>query len=220
MTATDTEIGKTAVTAGLARALKNKGVNVGVMKPFACGLEQKHGFRSEDVEILARAAQVKDAEELINPYFFPVPASPYAASNKLGASIDVNLVLDRFEKLHALHDVVLVEGIGGILTPILREYCIADLIKDMGLDALIVTSSKIGTVNHTLLTCNACKTHGIRVRGLIINNFDSTGYDVDDLTNDLTNMTGIEVLCSIPHIGDQTQMPKILTNKLVPKLMS
>ncbi len=220
VTATDTDIGKTAFTAGLAQAIKRDGTNVGVMKPFACGLEQKHGFRSEDTELLARAAQVKDPEEMINPYFFPVSASPYAAANKLGASIDVDLVLDRFEKLQALHDVMLVEGIGGVLTPILKGYCIADLIKDMSLDVLIVTSAKIGTVNHTLLTCEACKKYGVKIRGLIINNFDSTGYDVDDLANDLTNLSGVDVLCSIPHLDDQSKMPDILVSKLLSKLMS
>jgi len=218
VTATDTEIGKTVITAGLALAMKNEGINVGVMKPFACGLQQKHGFRSEDAELLAKAAKVNDPEDLINPYFFPIPASPYAASNKLGASIDVGLVLERFKKLQALHNVMLVEGIGGVLTPILKGYCIADLIKDMNLDALVVTSSKIGTVNHTLLTCDACKKYGIKVRGIIINNFDSTGYDVNDLANDLTNLRGIEVLCAIPHLVDKSHMPEILSSKLVPKL--
>lgn len=219
MTATDTEIGKTTITAGLAYAIKNKGIDVGVMKPFACGTPQKHGFRSKDAEILARAAGVNDPEDLINPCFFPIPASPYAASGKIGATIDVEEVLAKFEKLQALHQVLLVEGIGGILTPILREYCVADLIKDMNLDALIVTNSKIGTVNHTLLTCDACKKHGIRIRGIVINNFDSTGYDVVDLANDLTNLSGVEVLCTIPHLGDQSKMPKTLADKLVPKLM-
>ncbi|MGI0004209.1 MAG: dethiobiotin synthase [Candidatus Nitrosotenuis sp.] len=220
VTATDTDIGKTAVTAGLARALRNQGTDIGVMKPFACGLQQKHGFKSQDVEILAKASQVSDSEELINPYFFPVPASPYTASNKLGASIDVGLVLEKFEKLQASHDVMLVEGIGGVLTPILKGYSIADLIKDMNLETLIVTSSKIGTVNHTMLTCEACKKHGIKIRGIIINNFGSDGYDVADLANDLTNLSGIEVLCAIPHLDDQSKMPEILACKLVPKLTS
>ncbi len=218
ITATDTEIGKTVITAGLALAMKNNGINVGVMKPFACGLEQKRGFRSEDAELLAKAAKVNDPEDLINPYFFPIPVSPYAASNKLGTSIDVSLILERFEKLQAIHNVMLVEGIGGILTPILKGYCIADLIKDMNLDTIIVASSKIGTINHTLLTCDACKKYGIKIRGIIINNFGSTGYDVAELASDLTDLSGIEVLCAIPHLVDKSHMPDILTSKLLPKL--
>jgi dethiobiotin synthetase len=201
VTGTDTGIGKTCFTAGLALAMKASGMDVGVMKPFATGIPQKSGYLSEDVKFLAEASGTKDAESLINPYFFPVPASPYMAANKLNAVIDVRVVLDRFEQLLSLHDVVLVEGIGGILTPILKDYCVADLIKDMNLEALVVAGSRIGTVNHTLLTCDACAKYGIKTRGIIINDFDSAGYDSDDLAADLTNLSGIDVLCSIPHLG-------------------
>ncbi|MEM3065044.1 MAG: dethiobiotin synthase [Candidatus Nitrosotenuis sp.] len=202
VTATDTEIGKTVITASLALALKNCGINVGVMKPFACGGQQKQGFKSEDAQLLAKSAGVADGEDLINPYFFPIPASPYTAANKLGASINIEVVIQKFEKLQALHDVVLVEGIGGIMTPILKNYFVADLIKDMNLEAIVVTSAKIGTVNHTVLTCEACKKYGLTLRGLIINNYDSTGYVVDELAKDLTNLTGVETLCTIPHLDE------------------
>jgi len=202
ITATDTSVGKTTITAAMAFALKGLGVNVGVMKPFATGTQQKTGYKSEDVAILANSAQTTDPEELINPYFFPVPASPYAASNKLNVDIDVDSVMDRFEKLQAMHDVVLVEGIGGILTPILKNYSIANLIKDMNLGTIVVTSSRIGTVNHTLMTLNAAQHYGLKVRGLIINNTDPTGYDVDELKNDLKNLSGVDVLCTIPHLNN------------------
>jgi dethiobiotin synthetase len=147
-------------------------------------------------------------------------ASPYAAANKLNLLIDVNVVLERFEQLRALHDMVLVEGIGGILTPILKDYYVADLIKDMNLETIIVTSSKIGTINHTLLTCHTCKKYGLKIRGIVINNFDQAGYDVDELSNDLTNLSGIEVLCSVPHVDYQDTLSDILKNNLLSKLMS
>lgn len=202
ITATDTGIGKTTITAAMAFALNSMGVNVGVMKPFATGTQQKIGFKSEDVAILANSAQSKDPEELINPYFFPVPASPYAAANKLKVDINVDLVMDKFEELQAMYDVVLVEGIGGILTPILKNYCISDLIKDMNLDTLVVTSSRIGTVNHTMMTLNVAQQYGLKVRGLIINNTDPAGYDVDELKNDLRNLSGVDVLCIVPHLNN------------------
>jgi dethiobiotin synthetase len=139
---------------------------------------------------------------LINPYFFPVPASPYTAANKLKVDINIDSVMERFEKLQAMCDVVLVEGIGGILTPILKNYSIADLIKDMNLDTLVVTSSRIGTVNHTLLTLNAAQQYGLKVRGLIINNTNPDGYDVDELKTDLRNLSGVDVLCTVPHLDN------------------
>lgn len=200
ITGTDTGIGKTCFTAGLARAMKISGIDVGVMKPFATGIPQKTGFQSEDVKILVEASGTKDDESLVNPYFFPIPASPYMAANKLKTIIDASLVLDRFEKLQSLHDSVLVEGIGGIMTPILKDYCIADLIKDMNLETMIVTSSRIGTVNHTLLTCDACRRYGIKAKGIIINNLDVAGYDPCDLASDLKNLSGLDVLCSVPRV--------------------
>ncbi|NWK06216.1 dethiobiotin synthase [Marine Group I thaumarchaeote] len=200
VTATDTDIGKTFVCAGLAYALKKSGIDVGIMKPFACGVKQKIGFSSNDLTILTNAAMVDDAEDIINPFFFPIPASPYTAAKNLGVKIDVEHVMECFRKLDQIHDIVLVEGIGGIMTPILKEYAIIDLIKDLMANTIIVTSSKIGTVNHTVLTCNMCKNMNIPIKGLIINNFDSTGYPIPELERDLSALTDLPVLCSLPHM--------------------
>ena len=200
VTATDTDIGKTYVCAGLAYALKKSGIDVGIMKPFACGVKQKIGFSSNDLTILTNAAMVDDAEDIINPFFFPIPASPYTAAKNLGVKIDVKHVMECFRKLDEIHDIVLVEGIGGIMTPILKDYAIIDLIKDLMANTIIVTSSKIGTVNHTVLTCNMCKNMNIPIKGLIINNFDSTGYPIPELERDLSALTDLPVLCSLPHM--------------------
>ena len=200
VTATDTGIGKTYVCAGLAYALKKSGIDVGIMKPFACGVKQKIGFSSNDLTILTNAAMVDDAEDIINPFFFPIPASPYTAAKNLGVKIDVEHVMECFRKLDEIHDIVLVEGIGGIMTPILKDYAIIDLIKDLMANTIIVTSSKIGTVNHTVLTCNMCKNMNIPIKGLIINNFDSTGYPIPELERDLSALTDLPVLCSLPHM--------------------
>jgi len=200
VTATDTDIGKTYVCAGLAYALKKSGIDVGIMKPFACGIKQKIGFSSNDLTILTNAAMVDDAEDIINPFFFTIPASPYTAAKNLGVKIDVEHVMECFRKLDEIHDIVLVEGIGGIMTPILKDYAIIDLIKDLMANTIIVTSSKIGTVNHTVLTCNMCKNMNIPIKGLIINNFDSTGYPIPELERDLSALTDLPVLCSLPHM--------------------
>ena len=200
ITATDTDIGKTYVCAGLAHSLKKLDIDVGIMKPFACGVKQKTGFSSNDLTILVNAAMVDDDETIINPFFFPVPASPYTAAKNLGVKIDIAHVMECFRKLDKIHDVVLVEGIGGIMTPILKDYAVIDLIKDLDANTIIVTSSKIGTVNHTVLTCNMCKNMNIPIKGLIINNFDSTGYPIDELERDLNTLTNLPVLCSLPHM--------------------
>ena len=216
ITATDTDIGKTYVCAGLAHSLKKLDIDVGIMKPFACGVKQKTGFSSNDLTILSKAAMVNDAEELLNPFFFPIPASPYTAAKNLGVKIDINYLMKCFRKLDKIHDVMLVEGIGGIMTPILKDYAIIDLIKDLEANTIIVTSSKIGTINHTIMTCDMCKNMKIPVKGLIINNFDSTGYPVSDLERDLNALTDLPVLCSLPHMQkfNLNDYAKMIENKL------
>ena len=216
ITATVTDIGKTYVCAGLAHSLKKLNIDVGIMKPFACGVKQKTGFSSNDLTILSKAAMVNDAEELLNPFFFPIPASPYTAAKNLGVKIDINYLMKCFRKLDKIHDVMLVEGIGGIMTPILKDYAIIDLIKDLEANTIIVTSSKIGTINHTIMTCDMCKNMKIPVKGLIINNFDSTGYPVSDLERDLSALTDLPVLCSLPHMQkfNLNDYAKMIENKM------
>jgi len=199
ITGTDTDVGKTYITAGLAAAFQKRGINIGVMKPFAAGTQQKVGFKSSDSEILVKAAQVNDPEHLVNPQFFPITASPFTATESIGSKVDIELVLNSFKKLSQMHDMILVEGMGGILTPILKNYFVTNLIKDMNLDTIIVTRTKIGTVNHTLMTCNMCSKYGLRVQGIIINNFDTDGYASKDLKRDLEKLSGIPVLGTIPY---------------------
>ncbi len=203
ITGTDTDVGKTYITAGLAVVLQKMGVDVGVMKPFAAGSAQKKGFKSEDVEILSRAAKVTDPENLVNPQFFPIPASPYTAWKKLKTKPQISTVLSSFKKLSKLHDVMLVEGMGGIMTPILKNYYITNLIKEMKIPTVIVTRSKVGTVNHTIMTVKMCEKYKIPIKGIIINHFDK-GYAVKDLTSDLESLTGVPVLGSIPFIKDMS----------------
>ncbi len=202
ITGTDTDVGKTYITAGLAVVLRKMDVDVGVMKPFAAGSAQKKGYKSEDIEILSRAAQVSDPEDLMNPQFFKMAASPYTASKNLKVKVRIKSVLSSFKKLSKLHSMLLVEGMGGIMTPILKNYFVTDLIKEMRIPAVIVTRTRVGTVNHTIMTCKMCEKYKIPIKGIIINNFDSDGYTVKTLKRDLKNLTGVPILGTIPFIDN------------------
>ncbi len=220
ITGTDTDVGKTYVTAGLAASFYEMGVDIGVMKPFAAGTAQKNGFKSEDVKILSDAAHVSDPENLINPQFFPIPASPYTAWKKLKTKPKIATVLSSFKKLSKLHDTILVEGMGGVMTPILKDYFITNLIKEMKIPTIIVTRTKVGTVNHTLMTVMMCQKYKIPIKGIIINNFDN-GYPINQLTKDLENLTGVKVLGSVPFIKDMSNasLYKIFKKNIDMKLL-
>ena len=222
VTGTDTDVGKTYVTAGLAVTFRKMGLDVGVMKPFAAGTSQKKGFKSKDVEILSNAAQVSDPEELLNPQFFPIPASPYTAWKTLKIKPRVSTILSSFKKLSKLHEMILVEGMGGIMTPIMNDYHITHLIKDMKIPAVIVTRTKVGTVNHTMMTVKMCEKYKIPIRGIIINDFDSDGYKTKELARDLKNILRVPILGSIPFIEDfsDSSLYKIFRKNLDFKLLS
>ena len=204
ITGTDTDVGKTYIIAGLAVVIRKMGIDVGVMKPFAAGKAQKKGYKSKDIVIISKAAQACDPESLVNPQFFPIAASPYTAWKNLKTKPKISTILSSFKKLSKLHDILLVEGMGGIMTPILKDYYITNLIKEMKIPAVIVTRSKIGTVNHTIMTVKMCEKYKIPIKGIIINDFDSNGYKIKELTRDFKSLTKVPVLGSIPFITNFT----------------
>ncbi len=221
ITGTDTDVGKTYITAGIAITLRKMSIDVGVMKPFAAGVAQKKGYKSEDVEILSKFAQTHDSENLVNPQFFPISASPYTAWKKLKIKPKIPLILSSFKKLSNIHEIMLVEGMGGILTPILKDYYVTNLIKDMKIPTIIVTRSKVGTVNHTLMTVKMCEKYKIPIKGIIINNFDGDGYPINQLKKDLEDLTGVKILGSIPFINDMSDesLYKIFKKNIDMKLL-
>lgn len=198
ITGTDTNVGKTYVVASIAAALIKLNVNVGVMKPLAAGLIKPHDTLS-DIQIIANSAKVKDDLKLINPLFFPANLSPYAFVKKYNTTININLILNSFKKLCSVHDILLVEGIGGIMTPILKNYFVVDLIKDLNLEAIIISDTKLGTLNHTIMTCASCIKHNVKIKGIMINNFTLNHYDANELKNHLEELTHIKVIGIIPN---------------------
>jgi dethiobiotin synthetase len=225
ITATDTGVGKTTVTSALAACIHKLGINVGVMKPVATGIVQKTGFKSSDVSILHRAAQVDDPEGEINPIFMPLPVSPYDASKALDLTFDKKIILEKFAKLKNKHDMMLVEGIGGILTPLSMNYFVADLIKELGHETIIVTRPTLGTLNHTMMTVNTCLQYKIPVTGIIINNYDENGgLEEKNAPTTIHEITGVPILGVLPFVKDYenyaTMIPHVEKNINLKSLIS
>lgn len=211
ITGTDTGVGKTVITAGLAGSMRKLGVNVGVMKPIASGIPQKIGFKSLDATILADASRTKDSEDLINPMFLPIPTSPYDATKLLSLPIDMPLILTKFTKLLSTHDVLLVEGIGGMMTPITKNFFVADMIKAMSIETIIVTRATLGTLNHTMMTYQMCKDYNIKIKGLVINNFDEKGTAAEkNAPVTLHEITGLDILGVVPFIKDYNKIDTMI----------
>jgi len=199
VTGTDTDVGKTCVTAGIVRYLSKMNVNVGVMKPFASGYKATIDSVSEDVKVLMKFSGVNDPVNLVNPYFYDIPTSPYDACKQLNLEIDISRVIDSYKQLTSIHDVVIVEGIGGIMTPISKNYFVSDLISDLQMSAIIVTGSKMGTVNHLMLTNQHAKEKKISLNGFVINQNVPDGYESSNLRKQIIDLTGKTVYGTIPY---------------------
>ena len=170
ITGTDTNVGKTFVAAGIASALKERGINVGVMKPIHTGCKKRKGILiPEDSIRLAKSAGVTDPLELITPYTFIEPAAPSVAAMEEKILINIDRILNAFKTLSEQHEYMIVEGIGGVLVPITRNFFVADLIKRLQMPALIVARPGLGTINHTMLTINCLKNRKIPIKGIVIN---------------------------------------------------
>ena len=162
ITGTDTGVGKTAVAAGIAAALRKRGIDVGVMKPVSAG-------SSADARLLRKAAGVTDSLQDINPVCLAHPLSPNVAAHLEGRPVDLDPILGAFARLSAAHPCLLVEGVGGLLVPIRDDFSVADLAGKLGLPLLVVARAALGTINHTLLTLEAAAARNLKVRGVVYN---------------------------------------------------
>lgn len=191
ITGTDTHIGKTVVSAFLLSTLKQQGKRIGYFKPIQTGEES-------DTATVVHLAGLTQEEYLLPSYCFSEPMAPSRAAAQNQVEIETNRIVEDW--LHSQQNerrsnrFWIIEGAGGILVPINRSQNIRDLIKAMELQALIVSSTRLGTINHTLLTVEAARFLGCSIAGIILN-----GDPDDGLTETLTHLTDLPILANIPR---------------------
>ena len=193
VTGTDTGVGKTVVVGVLGAVLQNRGVRVGVFKPISTG-----GRASEDGKWLKRVLRLREPLSTIAPIRYGLPVSPLVAMAKARRPIEWSKVWRAYRILRKLNEVVLVEGIGGLLVPIEPGMYVVDLIKKFHLPALVVARAGLGTINHTVLTIEALRIRRIGVMGIVLNG--ASGKDVSEQTNAsvIEGCTGVPVLATLP----------------------
>ena len=161
ITATGTNVGKTYTTLRLIETLASLGYKVGVYKPIETGVTHT----APDATILLKACQkVNEAfksltVEDITAYTFALPAAPFCADTK--HIIKIDKIIEKYHALSKLCDILLVEGAGGLLVPITQEYTMLDLIKELNIKTLLVTPSRLGCINDTMLSIEALKARDI-----------------------------------------------------------
>ncbi|NWK56531.1 dethiobiotin synthase [Verrucomicrobiaceae bacterium N1E253] len=197
ITGTDTDAGKTYVSSLILKALRQERVDVVGYKPICCG-------GREDAYALQEASggDAGGALDLykVNPFWARTPAAPYVAAMFEKKDLEIAPLIQGAADLAAAHDAVLVEGVGGWMVPITKEYMIADLAKDIGLPVILVVGNRLGTLNHTLLTVQSMRSAGIEPVGMVVNNL------VDELdTATVTNKSLVEDLTGVPVLADVIQ---------------
>lgn len=168
ITGTDTGVGKTIVTAALARHFSAQGISVGVMKPVETGVADP-SRPGEDARLLQWAAGCELPSEQLAPYRLKAPLAPDQAAKLEQRQISLPEITDLAKAMANRHQLTLVEGAGGLMVPLAGGLLIADLVKQLGAELLVVTRPDLGTINHTLLTVFAARAMEIPVCGMILN---------------------------------------------------
>lgn len=167
---TDTGVGKTFVTAGLAAALVQAGKRVAVMKPVAAGaMATADGLRNDDALALIAAARSPAPYGDVNPVCLPDPVSPHLAAARAGVRIEAGPLRAAATRLATGADILLVEGAGGWRAPIGEAATMADVAREFGLPVLLVVGLRLGCLNHAQLTQAAILADGLRFAGWIGN---------------------------------------------------
>lgn len=203
ITGTDTGVGKTVVGCGIAITLVSQGKTVGVMKPAETGCALRDGaLYPEDAARLAAFARATLPLERICPYRFAPPLAPSVAAALAGVTIHPAHLVTVCQEIAAQSDYMLVEGAGGLLVPLVDRYTFADLARTLRLPLLVVVGSKLGALNHTLLTLHYAQTQAIPVVGYIVNH-PTPGADEAMQTNvqALARLTDIPCLGVLPFMS-------------------
>lgn len=205
ITATDTGVGKTAVTAGLLAALLQAGVRATAIKPVQSGAVSKNGsLLPPDAAFYCRAAGWPEKEAAaLCCYCLEPPFSPHLAAALSGVNLNRATLLAWCKEKARTSEFVLVEGAGGLAVPIAENYLMADLARDLGYPVLVVCRPGLGTINHTLLTVAYARQYGLPVAGLVVNGLpgdEQIGPAEKDNLKILPRLTGLPLLGALPFL--------------------
>ncbi len=170
ITATGTDIGKTFVTAGLIRAARAAGHSVSAFKPVMSGYDPSQMHASDGGQLLQAMHQPVTAEAIaaIAPWRFAAPLSPDLAAQREHRTIDFGAVVSFCHAALANADTVLVEGVGGAMVPLDDTHTVRDWIAALGLPAVLVAGTYLGSISHTLTSFEALATRGIRIAHIVL----------------------------------------------------
>lgn len=194
---TDTGVGKTRVTAGLAAGFRFLGLRVAAVKPVSTGTPA--GEIPADFRLIASFSGQNRLDRRGYPYVFDPPISPHIAANQVGISIDLARICAMVRELATESDTLLVEGTGGWLAPVSEVATMADIASALGLPVILVVGLRLGCLNHALLTTQAIAASGLPLAGWIGNALDPQMLETQANLDTLRSRLHAEPLAVLPH---------------------
>lgn len=192
VTGTDTDAGKTYITAGLLKLFKKQGLSTLGIKPISAA--------SQDPFFLQEAATVKLAMDMINPICLKIPAAPHIEASKTGLNLSVNNIIEKLKPvLETQVDIILMEGVGGWYVPISLNQTMADVVKKLNLEVIVVVGMKLGCLNHALLTTRAILNDGLKIKGWVANCIDPNMGFLNENIETLMHKIPAPFLGKVPH---------------------
>ena len=200
VTGTDTGVGKTLVAAALLRGLRERELRVAGMKPVASGCRKtSDGIVSDDALTLIAEASESAPYRIVNPYAFIPAIAPHVAAVEAGTRIDLRELERAYRILAGLADVVVIEGVGGWLTPLDEKHALADFARKVKAEVILVVGLRLGCLNHALLTAQAIEQSGLKLAGWVANAIDPRFERASDNIRSLRERLEAPLLGIISH---------------------
>ena len=222
ITGTDIGAGKTLIAGAIAGILTQQGLKVGVFKPIATGCHSRwEGLVSCDAEFLADCANSNLPLSTITPVGYATQAAPIISAAREKRPIDFERIAAAYKEICQNSDLIIIEGIGGVRTPLTMELDLLDLAVEFALPLIIVARPNPDTLNHTLMTIDCILAAKLKIAGIVINGYDATKATVAEETTEqvITRCSGVNILSVVPF--DETvdiEQPNV-GEVVVPSLM-
>jgi len=206
VTGTDTEVGKTLVSAALILKLRKQGIDAMGFKPVVAGTYQNSNGSTlnEDIETLRIASDLKPGQVDLCPYVLDTPAAPHLVASKQGIQLELGTILQAYKLIQGQSGLIGVEGAGGFLIPINDREDLGNLAQQIALPIVLVVGMKLGCINHALLTQEAIKARGLKLAGWVAN---SLSIEMPLLQE---NIASLQSKIHAPFLGLIPVLPKAL----------